>query len=204
MVHLHLCVGWLLLANSLLLSSCCMLFWACVQEDFNEIKTAFLRAQQIKAGLDAGFIREEDYVQARDSFLHALDFSTGVAQVAASGSQRPTPSGQQAPSGSRAGPMPTGHPLPAPATASRPAPLPLTRSMPPPPPPPVHGAAGIMAAAALSATTSQVQLTSAGTSADHSEYHPGPFEGRPGTVPIPEDLPRIGRAGEVIGGYLGS
>ncbi len=33
------------------------------QEDFDQIKTAFLRAQQIKAGLDAGFIREEDYVQ---------------------------------------------------------------------------------------------------------------------------------------------
>lgn len=44
------------------------------QEDFDQVKVAFLKAQQIKAGLDAGFIREEDYVQARDSFLHSLDF----------------------------------------------------------------------------------------------------------------------------------
>ncbi len=50
-----------------------------MQDDFDQIKLAFLRAQQIKAGLDAGFIREEDYVQARDSFLHALDFSTSAS-----------------------------------------------------------------------------------------------------------------------------
>jgi cofilin len=46
------------------------------QEDFDQVKKAFLRAQQIKAGLDAGLIRDEDYIQARNSFLHALDFNT--------------------------------------------------------------------------------------------------------------------------------
>lgn len=44
------------------------------QADFDVVKTAFLKAQQIKAGMDAGFLREEDYVQARTSFLQALAF----------------------------------------------------------------------------------------------------------------------------------
>eukprot|EP00201_Polytomella_parva_P003883 CAMPEP_0175073152 /NCGR_PEP_ID=MMETSP0052_2-20121109/20371_1 /TAXON_ID=51329 ORGANISM="Polytomella parva, Strain SAG 63-3" /NCGR_SAMPLE_ID=MMETSP0052_2 /ASSEMBLY_ACC=CAM_ASM_000194 /LENGTH=320 /DNA_ID=CAMNT_0016340865 /DNA_START=46 /DNA_END=1008 /DNA_ORIENTATION=- len=45
------------------------------KNDYDSIKNAFLRAQQIKAGLDAGFISQGLYAQARDSFLHALDFS---------------------------------------------------------------------------------------------------------------------------------
>ncbi len=41
--------------------------------DYQEVKTAFLRAQQIRAGLDAGFIREEDYDAVKRSFLHSLN-----------------------------------------------------------------------------------------------------------------------------------
>ncbi|MEW5304117.1 MAG: hypothetical protein WDW38_003475 [Sanguina aurantia] len=51
------------------------------QEDFLLIKKAFLRAQQIKAGLDAGFIKQDDYQQARDSFLHALDFNVSATMT---------------------------------------------------------------------------------------------------------------------------
>ncbi|KAG1668151.1 hypothetical protein FOA52_005143 [Chlamydomonas sp. UWO 241] len=46
------------------------------QSDFDFIKQAFLKAQQIKAGMDAGFLREEDYIAARDAFLKSLDFKT--------------------------------------------------------------------------------------------------------------------------------
>ena len=41
--------------------------------DYQEVKTAFLRAQQIRAGLDAGFIRVEDYNAVKRSFLHSLN-----------------------------------------------------------------------------------------------------------------------------------
>ncbi|PNH05968.1 hypothetical protein TSOC_007706 [Tetrabaena socialis] len=61
-------------------------------EDYDFIKKAFLRAQQIKAGLDAGFIKEEDFVQARDSFLHSLDFA-----LVGNTSSSPTPPAQQGP-----------------------------------------------------------------------------------------------------------
>ena len=43
--------------------------------DFNEIKSAFLRAQQIKAGLDAGFILEADYQNVKQAFLNSLNMS---------------------------------------------------------------------------------------------------------------------------------
>ena len=40
--------------------------------DFDIVKTAFLRAQSIKAGLDAGFILPEDYAQVKHVFLSSL------------------------------------------------------------------------------------------------------------------------------------
>lgn len=51
-------------------------------KDFDEIKTAFLRAQQIKAGLDAGFIRETDYQAVKRAFLNSLNLSVDPAAVA--------------------------------------------------------------------------------------------------------------------------
>lgn len=50
-------------------------------DDFNEIKTAFLRAQQIKAGLDAGFIREADYQNVKKAFLNSLNLSADPATI---------------------------------------------------------------------------------------------------------------------------
>ena len=40
--------------------------------DYDQVKAAFLRAQQIRAGLDAGFIRQDDYEQIKHTFLQSL------------------------------------------------------------------------------------------------------------------------------------
>lgn len=40
--------------------------------DYDQVKAAFLRAQQIRAGLDAGFIRQDDYEQIKQTFLQSL------------------------------------------------------------------------------------------------------------------------------------
>lgn len=62
------------------------------QQDFEVVKVAFLRAQQIKAGLDAGFIRKDDYDKAVDAYLHAMDFQIMTA-VPSITSPQPTHSG---------------------------------------------------------------------------------------------------------------
>ncbi len=41
--------------------------------DYDQVKAAFLRAQQIRAGLDAGFIRQDDYDQIKQTFLQSLE-----------------------------------------------------------------------------------------------------------------------------------
>lgn len=45
--------------------------------DYDQVKTAFLRAQQIRAGLDAGFIRQDDYDQIKQTFLQSLQGMSG-------------------------------------------------------------------------------------------------------------------------------
>lgn len=148
------------------------------QEDFDQIKVAFLKAQQIKAGLDAGFIREADYIQARDSFLHSLDFRTAM----------------------------THH---APSAAAAPAPM-------APPPPPLNFRAAVppLSQAAISgggltsrAGSSNMLVSNTPRSASPTACQgglPAPFSNtvRPapastsggGTVAVPVDLPRIGKA----------
>lgn len=92
------------------------------QQDYECVKVAFLKAQQIKAGLDAGFIRSEDYDKAVGSYMHALDFQLMTAvpslsapqpraapSVAAPASQAAYPTSYQQPS----------HPPPAPAAPPR-------------------------------------------------------------------------------------
>lgn len=59
-------------------------------QDFDVVKVAFLKAQQIKAGLDAGFIRQGDYDKAVDAYIHALDFNVMAAMPSlSSGGGRP-------------------------------------------------------------------------------------------------------------------
>lgn len=82
------------------------------------VKIAFLKAQQIKAGLDAGFIRREDYDKAVDAYMHALDFQLMGAMPSASqqggsgGGSRPP----QAPYMQQAQPTPAAAPAPAPSS----------------------------------------------------------------------------------------
>ena len=39
------------------------------EEDFDSIKVAYLKAQQYRAGLDAGFIEKADYAEVKARFL---------------------------------------------------------------------------------------------------------------------------------------
>ena len=43
--------------------------------DYEEVKVAYLRAQQIRAGLDAGFIKENDYQNIKRAFLNSLNLA---------------------------------------------------------------------------------------------------------------------------------
>ena len=52
--------------------------------DYDQVKAAFLRAQQIRAGLDAGFIRQDDYEQIKHTFLQSLQ---GMAVTPSSSAQ---------------------------------------------------------------------------------------------------------------------
>jgi len=70
------------------------------QQDFDCVKVAFLRAQQIKAGLDAGFIKQDAYERASDAYLHALDFQlmSSMPSINAVPSSNPAPSLSATPS----------------------------------------------------------------------------------------------------------
>lgn len=154
------------------------------QDDFLLIKKAFLKAQQIKAGLDAGFIREEDYQQARDSFLHSLDFTVSATMsspYSSNGGAIPTP-----------GPSPTQRLQPTTSLGTQPAPG-SSRNSSFSRPPSQFPVSQITPAAA--------QLSSAG-----SDSLPPPSYSLPAvapaqprlsygaTVPVPTDMPRSTRA----------
>lgn len=47
------------------------------QEDYDTVKSAFLRAQQLRAAVDAGLMREEDYEATKGEFLASLTLSRG-------------------------------------------------------------------------------------------------------------------------------
>ncbi|KAG2442253.1 hypothetical protein HYH02_009737 [Chlamydomonas schloesseri] len=144
-------------------------------EDYDFIKKAFLRAQQIKAGLDAGFIKEEDFVQARDSFLHSLDF----ALVGGSSAQPVYVQTQSIPGSPKAAPaqaMPPPAPV-APRAAAAPQRNPTpSRDAAAAAPAPAAPAAAAPAAAAPAAVP---RISTAAPGA--------------GTVPIPTDLPTSAR-----------
>lgn len=156
-------------------------------EDYDFIKKAFLRAQQIKAGLDAGFIKEEDFVQARDSFLHSLDFAlVGGASAGGLG-----PQGSGGVPSPRVAPIPVAPPpvniraAPPPmnraATQARDSPTAAQAAAPPPPPAPQ--------VPRLSHVSSAGSLAGGGT----------------GTVPIPTDLPaRSARTSTTASGKVSS
>jgi cofilin len=101
------------------------------QADFDFIKQAFLKAQQIKAGMDAGFLRQEDFEQARDAFLKSLDFSVERVAPAAAAPQHAAAAHVAAPVAAlRHAPAPQ-------SVAAAPAPRAAAPTPPPPPPAPV-------------------------------------------------------------------
>ena len=71
--------------------------------DYDQVKAAFLRAQQIRAGLDAGFIRQDDYDQIKQTFLQSLQ---GMSDSPSSHSQRSTTSNVERNDEQQAAPVP--------------------------------------------------------------------------------------------------
>lgn len=67
------------------------------EDDFDGVKVAFLKAQQYKAGVDAGFIEPADYAEVKARFLD--DVSRLSITPSAYGSAQPArPSATGAPS----------------------------------------------------------------------------------------------------------
>ncbi len=114
-----------------------------------------MQAQQIRAGVDVGFLRPEDYERTRDAFLHSLDFTlvhaSGGARALPTNppnvpSARPSMVAPAAPAGSSMSSMP--HAPAAAAAASGPPP-------PPPPPPPAALSQDAPQRLSVSAATAQ-------------------------------------------------
>lgn len=64
------------------------------QDDFDSVKVAFLKAQQYKAGLDAGFIEPADYAEVKARFLDEvsrLSVSPSPAGSTPTEAARPSP-----------------------------------------------------------------------------------------------------------------
>lgn len=147
--------------------------------DFDTVKKAFLKAQQIKAGMDAGFLREEDYMEARDAFLKSLDFTVNQRMVAA-----PPPSAGHH---HHVAPIATHHSSVAGAGSAANTPRAVRPPPPsaPPPPPPMFNAA----AASANHTRSASQNNQGGIIGG------GGGGGGGSTLAALQDLPRIGKAG---------
>ena len=79
--------------------------------DYDQVKAAFLRAQQIRAGLDAGFIRQDDYDQIKQTFLQSLQ---GMSVSPTSHSQRSMASSIEKNDDDQAAPAPAPGPAAAP------------------------------------------------------------------------------------------
>lgn len=100
------------------------------QADFDAVKNAFLRAQQIKSALDVGLIKPEDYEETKQSFLGSLIGGGAAAVTAPAAAAAPPAAGaaarapaEQAPAAPVAAPEPP---------AARPPPVAWT--LPPPAP----------------------------------------------------------------------
>lgn len=161
------------------------------QQDFDCVKVAFLRAQQIKAGLDAGFIKQEAYERASDAYLHALDFqlmsslpslSAAPASVPAPGSSAtPAQSAQPVSRSQSAGHTPAVVPAPAPAAAAPAAAA---------PPRPSGASTGPVARPLRNSNSSSSSLLGAAANGDTQPNSPLSLQGSDEAGPdIPADLP---------------
>lgn len=167
------------------------------QQDFDCVKVAFLRAQQIKAGLDAGFIKQEAYERASDAYLHALDFqlmsslpslSAAPASVPAPGSSAtPAQTAQPVSRSQSAGHTPAVVPAPAPAAAAAPqAAAPAAAA----PPRPSGASSGPVARPLRNSNSSSSSLLGAAANGDTQPNSPLSLQGSDEAGPdIPADLP---------------
>ena len=57
--------------------------------DYDQVKAAFLRAQQIRAGLDAGFIKQDDYEQIKQTFLQSLQGMSVIPSSSVANTSQP-------------------------------------------------------------------------------------------------------------------
>lgn len=97
------------------------------QSDFDSVKSAFLRSQQIKAAVDTGLIRSEDYESVKQQYLSSLE---GVAPAASHAVAAAPQTVQQ-----RSAPAPAMAAAPAAAMAQQTQPAPKAAPPAPAPPP---------------------------------------------------------------------
>ncbi len=182
-------------------------------DEYLAIAKAWTKAQMIKAGADAGLLSHHaDDAQVRNSFLQSLDFAVQEQQHHAPQPQPLTctaPPWPQ-PRPPNGGPLthaPGGGPLTAAGVAAASLQPRLSngahghvaaaaRAPPPPPspPPPPAAAAFMMSAAAAAASRS------GGGAPPAASAPPQSTSGElPGTIPVPTELHRIGRAGVAEG-----
>lgn len=166
------------------------------QQDFDCVKVAFLRAQQIKAGLDAGFIKQEAYERASNAYLHALDFQlmSSMPSLAAAPNSTPTPSTSATPSlsaqpsGGRSNHAAAHQPAPAAAAAAAPA---APAAAPPAPAPAAPAAAPAVPAPKASAGSAVMARHARNSSNGTQPNSPLSMQGSEDDVgpEIPADLP---------------
>ncbi|KAL4425061.1 hypothetical protein ABPG77_001839 [Micractinium sp. CCAP 211/92] len=120
------------------------------QADFDAVKNAFLRAQQIKSALDVGLIKPEDYEETKQSFLGSLIGGGAAAVTAPAAAAAPPAAGaaarapaEQASAALAAAPEPpAARPPPVAWTLPPPAPK-VAAPAPAAPQPPVPAAAPV-------------------------------------------------------------
>ena len=164
------------------------------QEDYDVVKSAFLRAQQLRAAVDAGLMREEDYEATKGEFLASLTLSGGYKEgpvIASRPSSRSEQKGKQEANGlgaaaharAQAAAMTPRERITPPereAVAAHPAP----KAAPPPPGPPPRPA----------------EPTASGGAEISSTSHGAQISAATGSRAVPTNIPKLNGAKAVSSG----
>lgn len=145
------------------------------QSDFDAVKGAFLRAQQIKAAQDVGLIKPEDYEETKQSYLASL-LAAGVAPVVSAPSAAPV-----AP--------PAAAPAPPPAEPAAPRPAPVSWQIPPPAPKPAATVAPPPAAPQQQQQQQPPAVAAAAAPAPALRHSRQPSASNPD---VPSNIPKMG------------
>ncbi|GAB4821375.1 hypothetical protein N2152v2_008421 [Parachlorella kessleri] len=165
------------------------------QADFDSVKAAFIRSQQIKAALDTGLIKAEDYESVKREFLNSLQ-PGGVSAAAAPAAPAVPQSYHRTastPSLTASGPQQQPYQQPQQQTAApavqqqpqqqpqqaRPTPAPAVHRPPPP-------------AAAPGAEPPAQAVPAASGDAAPGLARSGGSSGSGGTAPVPSNIPKMG------------